>query len=47
MWALSWSHDDNLIATASRENKKSVKIWQKFEVHSVLPSGAVPCATSI
>lgn len=27
IWALSWSHDDSLYATASRENKQSVKIW--------------------
>ena len=35
VWALSWSHDDTLYATASRENKKSVKslhTWFKKEL---------------
>ena len=57
---MNWSHDDALIATASRENKKSVKIWKqsteeikesdqavKFEQVSMLPSGAVACATAL
>jgi WD40 repeat protein len=51
VWALSWSHDDTLYATASRENKKSVKVWDgKAEtgvLHSELPEGSVPCATSL
>jgi WD40 repeat protein len=49
IWALNWSHDDKLFATASRENKRSVKIWNcdGNEQHSEIPQGKVPCATSI
>lgn len=27
IWGISWSHDDKLFASASREKNKSVKIW--------------------
>ena len=27
IWGLNWCVDDALFATASRENKKSVKVW--------------------
>ena len=27
IWGVSWSHDDALFATASREKQKSVKFW--------------------
>ena len=55
IWALSWSHDDTLFATASRENKKSVKIWNGLKadeetigtLHSELPKGSVASATSV
>lgn len=57
IWAVSWSHDDHLIATASRENKKSIKIWTGLsdsgpkegilEQHSLLPADTVPSSTSI
>jgi len=53
IWALSWSHDDALFATASREKGKSIKVWKGFPEeaigapHSELPSGKVPQATSI
>ena len=55
IWALSWSHDDAYFATASRENKKSVKIWNGIsgdensisELSSEIPAGKVPCATSL
>jgi len=45
IWALSWSHDDLLYASASRENKKSVKVWSGFDeanLHSELPHGLLP-----
>lgn len=55
IWALGWSHDDALFATASREPKKSVKIWNGLSsdaaalgtLNSELPSGQVPSATSL
>ena len=49
LWALSWSHDDLFFATASRENKESVKIWdaQSVEMASALPAKSVPNATSL
>ena len=54
IWALSWSHDDLLFATSSRENKRSVKIWNGpspsealCSLHSELPSGSVPSATAV
>lgn len=56
IWALSWSHDDALFATASRENKKSVKVWKGLEngelpkactMHSELPHGQLPQATCL
>lgn len=57
IWAVAWSHDDCFIATASRENKKSVKIWMgvsdsspredTLEQHSLLPAETVPSSTSI
>lgn len=54
IWALNWSHDDVFFATASRENKKSVKIWNGMAdedklgtLHSMLPAGQVPSATSL
>lgn len=54
IWALNWSHDDVFFATASRENKKSVKIWNGLadedklgSLHSMLPAGKVPSATSL
>ena len=50
LWALSWSHDDKLFATASRENKKAVKVWKGITesaeeigtLDSELPNGATP-----
>ena len=27
IWALSWSFDNLLLATASRENKNSIRVW--------------------
>jgi hypothetical protein len=53
IWALNWSHDDALFATASREKGKSIKVWNGFPdeqlgtPHSELPSGSVPQATSL
>ena len=53
IWALSWSHDDSLFATASREKGKSIKVWNGLpeesigSLHSELPTGSVPQATSL
>jgi WD40 repeat protein len=53
IWGLSWSSDDSLFVTASREKQKSVKVWHGInssEVgvpHSELPEGENPSATAV
>lgn len=54
IWGINWSHDDSLIATASREKQKSVKIWygpnnssESERQHSELPTSSVPSATAL
>jgi len=27
IWGINWSHDDAFYASASRETKKSIKVW--------------------
>ena len=53
IWGISWSHDDALFATASREKHKSVKVWQGTgtldqigELYNELPEEN-PSATAI
>jgi len=51
IWGISWSHDDQLFATASREKQKSVKVWHGLDdkigkIHSELPEEN-PSATAI
>ena len=54
IWGISWSHDQSLFATCSRENKDSVKIWSGIqdgqepgELVSKLPEKAAPSATAV
>jgi len=28
IWGITWSHDNTLFATASREKSKSIKVWK-------------------
>ena len=43
IWGITWSHDDTLIATASRDKKQSVKFWtgitaeEPGQLHSIIP----------
>jgi elongator complex protein 2 len=55
IWGVSWSHDDKLFVTASREKQKSVKVWKGItnesaetigELHSTLPEEN-PSATAV
>lgn len=54
IWGISWSHDDALYVTASREKQKSVKVWHGISdnaetigtLHSVLPEEN-PSATAV
>jgi elongator complex protein 2 len=54
IWSISWSPDSLFFATASRENKESVKVWhgttdstKTGELHSKLPDKEVPSATAV
>ena len=53
IWGINWSHDDLLIATASREKQKSVKVWlgptsqDQERLHSELPTSCAPSATAV
>ena len=45
IWGITWSHDDAIIATASRDKKQCVKFWKgksdkPGELHSELPKNA-------
>lgn len=55
IWGVSWSHDDTLFASASREKQKSIKVWSGLgtssdsdigSLHSELPEEN-PSATAI
>ncbi len=51
IWGVSWSHDDLLFATASREKQKSIKVWSGIgedlgALHSELPEEN-PSATAV
>ena len=52
IWGISWSHDDALFATASREKQHSVKVWNGVgdkigTLHSELPNSQAPSATAV
>ena len=54
IWGISWSHDDKLFATCSREKQKAVKIWHGSDsdgeigsLHSELPANAASASTAI
>ena len=54
IWGVSFSHDDALFATASREKQQAVKVWhgvkeEKYaeELHSELPKNQVDSATAV
>ena len=32
IWGISWSHDDALFASASREKQKSIKVWNGLAI---------------
>lgn len=52
IWGISWSHDDYLFVTASREKSRSVKIWKGIgntemgDLHSQIEEGN-PSATAV
>jgi hypothetical protein len=55
IWGISWSHDDLLFATGSREKPFGVKVWTGIKdkedgigkSHSMLPKNSVPDTTAI
>ena len=55
IWGISWSHDDQLFATGSREKPFGVKVWDGIKdkedeigkQHSMLPKQSVPDTTAI
>ena len=54
IWGISWSHDDKLFATCSREKQKAVKIWYGSDsdgeignLHSELPANTASASTAI
>ncbi len=57
IWGVSWSHEDNLFATCSREKQKGVKIWHGVgdqtpqenigAPHSELPVNEVQASTAV
>lgn len=55
IWGINFSHDDLLIATASREKQKAIRVWHgpHYEgtsedfVHSEFPTSSVPSATAV
>ena len=55
IWGISWSHDDQLFATCSREKQKAVKVWHAptsegqdvGTLHSELPANAASASTAI
>ena len=55
IWGVSWSHDDQMFATGSREKPFGVKVWngvkeneeETGKLHSMLPKQSVPDTTAI